>query len=354
MASYTYDDANTGGGNVPDPSGTPNVTPGEEVAWGSQVYQPRWAEPTTNNVNWVKTSYGGKSLCIIPDPVKGQTYKPRTIPNCVGYAWGRSRELCLQWNCPWPNQRFGNPPQMWYSAYWRKKWARGQTPRLGALAIWYKKNGRYSGGKPQQGHIAVVEQLHYNGSGKLDYFIVSQSGYPTASNGWGNPPRYTRWETKKIYANQNFKYSNNYPFMGFYYPPYVGLFSTDATGVPGYDNANEYCGMSVVTVYHYNPETGQYEPVQGTGNSTYTPTASGLPDNVPDTPEQTPPAFSAGGKVKVKGQGNTNKLGTGKPVDCLGVTYQVKSIHRGFPYAYRIGTDTHGVGYFKETDLEAV
>lgn len=344
----------TGGGS--GSGGNPQVTPGEEVTYGSKIYNPRLSEPPRSDKNWIKSTKGGYSLCIIPNPCKNQSFSPYTVPNCVSYAWGRARELCLQWNCSWPNERFGNPPQMWYSSYWQKKWARGYVPRLGALTIWYNKKGKYSNNKPQQGHIAVVEQLHYASNGKLDYFVVSQSGYPTPSNGWGNPPKYRRWELRKIYANQNFKYTNNYPFMGFYYPPYVGFFSTDAGPAlaDGNFNANGYCGTSVITIYHKNPETGEWEPVQGTGNYSYDPNHPGIPEDTPVVPPKPEPAYPAGSEVKVKGQGNTNKMGTGKPVDCIGATYKVKSIHSNFPYAYRIGTDTHGIGYFKETDLEKI
>lgn len=348
MAINTYQADNGGGGGSGGgdaPYEQQQVTPGENVGWGSQVYQPRLSEPVASNKNWIKTTHGGWSLCIIPNPVKGQHYAPRTIPNCVSYAWGRARELSLQWNTPWPNNRFGNPPVMWRNY---KSWPKGSVPRLGAMVCWYNKTDPAR----KAGHIAVVEGLSYKSNGKLDYFLISHSGYPTATNSWGNPPKYTRWTTKKIYASQNFSYSKNYPLLGFFYPPYCGLFSKDCgNGIT--DDANGYCGNSIITVYYKNPETGEYEPIQGDGNGTYTPATSGIPET-PEIPKPPEITYKPGSTVKVKGTGNTSKLGTGQEVSCIGSTYQIKSTHPGFPYMYRIGTETRGIGYFKETDLEAV
>lgn len=366
MSMQSFDMADNGGGGGGGSgdnggNGGQQVEKDDQIPWGSQTYTPRLQEPAVSNKFWLNK--GGDNPCIYPQVRKKGTsyttyFAPCVIPNCVGYAWGRSLELGRQWNtkCQGRSDRFGNPPVMWRSSTWQKKWAHGGAPRLGALAIWYSKNGKYENGKPVQGHIAVVEGLHYNGNGKLDYFLISHSGYPTEGNHWGQPPKWDRWGTKKIYVKDNFKYSSTYPFMGFYYPPYVAMFSTDASGDYAYgDDANAYCGLATMTVYVKDPETGEWHPVQGTGNVTYDPDHPGIPTGEGSPlPPPVEPAYKAGSSVQVKGIGNSSKLGTGSEVSCIGATYQIKSIHPGFPFMYRIGTDKRGIGYFKETDLEAV
>jgi len=85
------------------------------------------------------------------------------MPNCTAYAWGRAYEI------------LGHAPQLnrGHSRYWftnggpfrnpNDRFARGQTPRLGAIAVW----GTSSAGG---GHVSVVEYVFPNGS-----FITSGS-----------------------------------------------------------------------------------------------------------------------------------------------------------------------------------
>lgn len=327
---------------------TQNVAPNENVQYGSVVYQPRLTEPSFNNKYWVKKGRGGINVSIIPNPVKGQVYSPSNLPNCVGYAWGRAYEIAIQYNSKVPAYAFNNPPVTWRKNL--NKWAMGIVPRLGAMII-FKKVGTVD-----KGHISVVERIVYDNSGQINYIVLSESGYPTPTNKWGNPPKYKRWQTAKVYKSKGYNYGTTQKFMGFMYPPYCALFSKDAGAAwaDGNPNANGYCGLSIMTVYVLNPETGQYEPAQGTGNSTYNPSAPGFDPSTLEDPPAPTPAHNAGNKVRVKGVGNTSKLGTGKEVNCLGATYQIKSIHLGFPYAYRVGDDKRGIGYFREEDLEKI
>ena len=77
------------------------------------------------------------------------------MPNCTAYAYGRAWELLGSK----PNLNTGNA-RYWYSnndGYPNKndKYARGQTPKLGAIAVWGGKDGG-------AGHVAVVEAINGN------------------------------------------------------------------------------------------------------------------------------------------------------------------------------------------------
>lgn len=113
------------------------------------------------------------------------------LPNCVGYAWGRAYEL------------LGKAPKLsranaetWYG--YKDGYARGKSPKLGAIAVWAK--GKVGNSKDGAGHVAVVEQINSDGS-----FVVSQSGYKSK-----------RFWTSKIPASCKL---SGYTFLGFIYLP---------------------------------------------------------------------------------------------------------------------------------------
>ena len=49
-------------------------------------FEPRLAAPAASDKNWIHADHGGYNLCI---HISGGS----VLPNCVGYAWGRWREL---------------------------------------------------------------------------------------------------------------------------------------------------------------------------------------------------------------------------------------------------------------------
>lgn len=110
---------------------------------------------------------------------------------CVGYAWGRFREI------------LGTTPKLskgdggsWYG-YTADGYKRGSTPQLGAVAC-YGQTGSW-------GHVAIVEQIHSDGS-----ITCSQSGY-NSQRFWTEqwyPPKYIDW-------------GGGYYFQGFIYCPAV-------------------------------------------------------------------------------------------------------------------------------------
>ena len=147
-------------------------------------FSPRLSAPSTTNKCYIHTSYGGYNSCI---RIKGNS----VLPNCVGYAWGRAREILGST----PKLSRGNA-ETWYG--FGDGYSRGRTPKLGAIIVWAK--GRVGNSRDGAGHVAVVEQIHSNGS-----FTVSQSGY-----------RSRKFWTSVIPKSG---YLRGYRFLGFIYLP---------------------------------------------------------------------------------------------------------------------------------------
>lgn len=115
----------------------------------------RTTAPTVGDPFYTNVDFGGYNRCIVRDWSNGFT-----LPNCTGYAFGRFMECQGITQC---NLSVANASQ-WYS--YQDGYARGQTPKLGAVACW--GGGAYGGA----GHVAVVEQI--NGDGSV---ILSESNY---------------------------------------------------------------------------------------------------------------------------------------------------------------------------------
>jgi len=162
------------------------ITMTASPALGSSSFVPRLTAPDDNNRFYLHTSAGGLNSCIL-----GSGNQTRSVlPNCVGYAWGRAYEI----TGTRPSLSRGNGNTFWGNT--GDGYARGQTPRLGAIACW--NNGSH-------GHVAVVEAIHG------DMITISESH-------WGGP----RFETRTIMANGSDYLSN---FQGFIY---IGDFAPPA------------------------------------------------------------------------------------------------------------------------------
>lgn len=112
------------------------------------------------------------------------------MPNCTCYAWGRWYEL------------LGTKPKLctsnaenWYN--YKDGYTRGKTPKLGAIIVWAK--GKVSNASDGAGHVAVVEEIHSDGS------------ITTSNSAWGG----TNFYTKKI---SNGYALSGFTFLGFIYP----------------------------------------------------------------------------------------------------------------------------------------
>ena len=147
-------------------------------------YTTRLTAPSKDNKNYIHTSAGGFNRCI----EIGNGY---CLPNCVGYVWGRWREL------------LGKDPKLsrrnaedWYG-YTEDGYKRSQTPKLFAVACW--KKGKLWNENDGAGHVAVVEQIKANGD-----IVTSESVY-------GGERFRTRTYTKK----SAYYLAKGYEFQGF-------------------------------------------------------------------------------------------------------------------------------------------
>lgn len=113
------------------------------------------------------------------------------MPNCTAYAWGRFYEL----SGSRPTLSLGDA-ENWYN--YQDGYARGKTPKLGAVIVWAK--GAIGTDSDGSGHVAIVEQINDDGS------IV------TSNSAWGGSLFYMQ--------NIGNDYSlSGYTFQGFIYNP---------------------------------------------------------------------------------------------------------------------------------------
>lgn len=154
-------------------------------------YYPRLSAPSTSDKNYISTLYGGYDECIVINKSTGSC-----LPNCVGYAWGRWREILLR-----SPSLSRNNAEVWYT-YLSDGYKRGQTPKLGAVICW--RSGSASSAADGRGHVMIVEQINPDGT-----ITVSGSDYSG---------RY--FYTKKL-TGPKYKFSatSSLVFQGFIYPP---------------------------------------------------------------------------------------------------------------------------------------
>ena len=151
-------------------------------------YIPRLSAPSSTDKNWIKTTYGGYNYCI-------HIANGSCLPNCVGYAWGRWREILGAYH----KLSRGNA-ENWYPNT-GDGYERGQTPRLGAVICWRK--GKIYNGNDGAGHVAIVEKVYSDGT------IV------TSNSAWGG----TRFYLKTI--KPPYSIGSAYTFQGFIYNPKI-------------------------------------------------------------------------------------------------------------------------------------
>lgn len=114
------------------------------------TFKPRLTAPAANDKNWIHYTHGGYNYCI---EISGGS----CLPNCVGYTWGRWRELLGQS----PKLSMGDASTFWGR---RDGYTRTQFPRLGSVICF--DNGR-------DGHVGIVEAYDQ----RTGTITVSQSGY---------------------------------------------------------------------------------------------------------------------------------------------------------------------------------
>ncbi len=113
------------------------------------------------------------------------------LPNCTAYAWGRWFEATGLY----PKLCTKNA-ENWFN--WKDGYARGQKPKLGAIAVWAK--GKIGVSEDGAGHVAYVEEIDEN------------LAINTSNSAHGG----TLFYMKKINPPYQLK---GYNFLGFIYPP---------------------------------------------------------------------------------------------------------------------------------------
>ena len=146
---------------------------------------------------------GGISPCIEGKPV---AWNGSALANCVGYCWGRfafleGNEKCKV-GCAVGND-YPNDAWIWYKNSMAQGYEVGDKPKLGAVAVWSRANGK--------GHVAMVEQVNEDGS-----WESSESGYNTTPV----------WFTKKYNAKST---RTGFKFIGFIYPKFEFVTELDNT-----------------------------------------------------------------------------------------------------------------------------
>lgn len=127
---------------------------------GASGYSPRYTAPTASNPYYLKYGRGGYNRCIL---ISGNS----CLPNCVGFAYGRSLEI---------GGATSNPKlptcnaEDWYARAKANGLVVGSTPKLGAVIVW--RSGNFWNGADGCGHVGIVENIAADGT-----ITVSQSNY---------------------------------------------------------------------------------------------------------------------------------------------------------------------------------
>lgn len=146
----------------------------------------RTTAPAYSDKNYIHYSMGGYNYCI-------NIGNGSVLPNCVGYAWGRWRELLGVKH----NLSTSNAENWWGNT--DDGYKRGNTPKIGAVICWRK--GEAGNSSDGAGHVGIVEDVNSDGS-----IVVSNSAYGGK-----------RFYTMTLSAPYNI--GNNYHFQGFIYLP---------------------------------------------------------------------------------------------------------------------------------------
>ena len=154
------------------------------------TYTPRTTQPSSGDILWTKSGYGGVNPCILGSP---SAWSGSVLANCTGYVHGRWMELAGTTSDL--GLSLGNA-NTYYS--YADGYERGQEPRLGAVLC-------LGGGSA--GHVAIVEEILDNGD-----IMCSESNYS-----------YTVFEYVRRYKSLGYKRSSGSVggFQGFIYHPSI-------------------------------------------------------------------------------------------------------------------------------------
>ena len=127
---------------------------------GAGSFVPRKTAPSYSNPYYLKVGRGGYNRCIL---IEGNS----CLPNCVGYAFGRTLEIGGRTEC---RQLPTCNAEDWLYTAQSNGLKTGETPKLGAIPVWV--SGKPWTGADGCGHVGIVEEIYKDGS-----ILVSQSNY---------------------------------------------------------------------------------------------------------------------------------------------------------------------------------
>lgn len=143
------------------------------------TFKPRLSAPSATDKNWIHYTDGGYNYCI-------EISRGSCLPNCVGYAWGRWREILGQS----PKLSKGNANTFWN---FPDGYDRTHYPRLGSVICW-------DGG--QYGHVGIVEAYDQT-TGKITASMSAYGG--------------TRWYLYELMPP--YTYKERFKLQGFIHLP---------------------------------------------------------------------------------------------------------------------------------------
>ena len=202
-------------------------------------YTSRLTAPTADNKYFINYSKGGYNTAIVMDNVTGSV-----LPNCVGYAQGRYREICGDqkvWSAV-GNNLAGNA-ETFFNAAKKAGLPTGQTPKLGAIIVWEGKGSA-------AGHVAIVEEIKSNGD-----IVTSNSAYQG-----------TRFYTQTVTKASGYLYNTDgsRPLLGFVYQTIEFESSTPSASTTGSITAGKKVTLNNTKCYSSESAKEPYGTKSGT------------------------------------------------------------------------------------------
>lgn len=285
------------------------------------AYAPRLTAPSTTDKNWLHYTKGGYNYCIL---ISGSS----CIPNCVGYAWGRWREILGAYH----KLSRANAENWWGNT--GDGYQRGQIPKVGAVICWRK--GQAGNAADGAGHVAIVEKVNSDGS------------ITTSNSGYGG----TRFWT----ATYKYPYNvgSNYYFQGFIYNPAV------KEETPTQPVKDPFAGVSDEELARrvWTGEFGNGQDRKNALGSRYNAVQSlvdkgvGKPAPIPQPAPAPSNSLKIGDRVKIVGTGNGSSYGNSNTAGGIGWERQILKVWDGRPFPYQVGNSTGTTGFYKASALQ--
>jgi len=208
------------------------------------MFTPRTTKPEAGNKYYIRKTSGGWSPAIKGSPTDKDC---DVLANCVGYAVGRFNEIGGYGCCKY--LKAVNAEN--FIQYKDAELEVGQTPKLGAVAVW--KKGATLSGSDGAGHVAIVEK------------IISDTEIVTSESGWGASKPF--WTQTRKKGSGNWGAGAGYTFLGFIYNPAPCCKGSGTTANTGSSNTGTASGsgktLKVGDIVVYNGTTHY-----GSANST--------------------------------------------------------------------------------------